>query len=50
MLTAEGHKFVLTEAYLDNPTSNASEEERQQIDRCKKSDKMAKCYNILGAI
>lgn len=44
VLTAEWHKFMLIEAYPNDPTANASEGVRQRFDEQKKSNQMAKCY------
>ena len=49
VLIAKEHKFVLSEPCLDFPAVDASSKERQQYDRWRKSNEMAKCY-ILASI
>jgi hypothetical protein len=49
VLTANGHKFVLTDASPTEPANNASEPVRQRFDRWKSSDEMAKCY-VLASV
>ena len=49
VLIAKEHKFVLSEPCPDFPAVDASSEERQQYDRWRKSNEMAKCY-ILASI
>ncbi|CAA0833201.1 Unknown protein, partial [Striga hermonthica] len=49
VLTAEGYKFAITEAYPAEPTVDAPEQEKGEYARWKKADEMAKCY-ILASI
>lgn len=49
VLTAEGHKFVLTQPCPEFPAPDASQEDNQRYDRWNKSNEMAKCY-ILASL
>ena len=49
VLTAEEHKYVLTQPCPSFPSLDAPLEEKQRYDRWQKSNKMAKCY-ILTSI
>ena len=49
ILTAEEHKYVLNEPFLNFPSLDAPYKEKQQYDRWQKSNEMAKCY-ILASI
>ena len=49
VLTAEEHKYVLTQPCPNFPSLDASLKEKQRYDRWQKSDEMAKCY-ILASI
>ena len=49
VLTAEEHKYVLTQPCPNFPSLDASFKEKQRYDRWQKSDEMAKCY-ILASI
>ncbi|KAK4572257.1 hypothetical protein RGQ29_030617 [Quercus rubra] len=44
VLTAEEHKYVLTQPYPSFPSLDAPLEEKQRYDRWQKSNEMAKCY------
>ena len=48
-LTAEEHKYVLTQPCPSFPSLDAPLEEKQRYDRWQKSNEMAKCY-ILASI
>ena len=49
VLTAEEHKYVLTQPCPSFPSLDAPLEEKQRYDRWQKSNEMAKCY-ILASI
>ena len=49
VLTAEEHKYVLTQPCPSLPSLNAPPEEKQRYDHWQKSNEMAKCY-ILASI
>ena len=49
VLTAEEHKYVLTQPCPSFPSLNAPPEEKQRYDHWQKSNEMAKCY-ILASI
>jgi hypothetical protein len=49
VLTANGHKFVLTDASPAEPANNACKPVRQRFDRWKRSDEMTKCY-VLASV
>ena len=49
VLTAEEHKYVLTQPCLSFPSLDAPLEEKQRYDHWQKSNEMAKCY-ILASI
>ena len=49
ILTAEEHKYVLNEPFLNFPSLHAPYEEKQQYDCWQESNEMAKCY-ILASI
>ncbi|KAL6582674.1 hypothetical protein OROMI_004752 [Orobanche minor] len=49
VLTAEGHKFVLTEESPLDPETDATPEELAEIQKWKKADEMARCY-ILASL
>ena len=44
VLTAEGHKFVLSQECPLQPSENATEEEAKPYKQWKKADEMARCY------
>ena len=46
VLTAEEHKYVLTQPCPSFPSLDAPLEEKQRYDRWQKSNEMAKCYNL----
>ena len=49
VLTAEEHKYVLTQPCPSFPSLDAPLEEKQRYDRWQKSNEMAKCY-ILASV
>ena len=49
VLTAEEHKYVLTQPCPSFPSLDAPLKEKQRYDRWQKSNEMAKCY-ILSSI
>ena len=49
VLTAEEHKYVLTQPCSSFPSLDAPLEEKQRYDRWQKSNEMANCY-ILASI
>jgi hypothetical protein len=44
VLTAKGPKYVFVETCLDVPAKDASEDDKQQFNRWRKFDEIAKCY------
>ena len=49
VLTADGHKFVLTTPKPSEPTPDTSKEDKENFDKWVKANDMAKCY-ILASV